>query len=109
MRVLAALAAQPGVLVTREELRKHLWPDETFVDFETGLNTAVSKLREALNDDAEHPRYIETVPRRGYRFLAPVENGDGQDRASQHEPPPMVLFRQIPAGAHLRRAQTERP
>ncbi len=99
LRVLAALAAQPGVLVTREELRKHLWPDETFVDFETGLNTAVSKLREALNDDAEHPRYIETVPRRGYRFLAEVENGNGQDRARLHEPPPMVLFRQIPAGA----------
>ncbi|MFY9803001.1 MAG: winged helix-turn-helix domain-containing protein [Candidatus Acidiferrales bacterium] len=98
LRVLEALAAQPGVLITREELRKHLWPDDTFVDFETGLNTAVSKLREALNDDAEHPRYIETVPRRGYRFLAPVESGNGQDRASLHEPPPMVLFRQVSAG-----------
>lgn len=96
--VLQALAAQPGTLVTREELRKHLWPDDTFVDFETGLNTAVSKLREALNDDPEHPRYIETVPRRGYRFLAQVENGNGQDRARLHEPPPMVLLRQIPAG-----------
>ena len=98
LRVLEALAAQPGVLVTREELRKHLWPDDTFVDFETGLNTAVSKLREALNDDAEHPRFIETVPRRGYRFLAPVENGEREERARLHEPPPMVLFRQIPAG-----------
>jgi eukaryotic-like serine/threonine-protein kinase len=98
LRVLAALAAQPGVLVTREELRKHLWPDDTFVDFETGLNTAVSKLREALNDDPEHPRYIETVPRRGYRFLAPVENGDREERARLHEPPPMVLLRQVPAG-----------
>lgn len=96
--VLQALAAQPGTLVTREELRKHLWPDDTFVDFETGLNTAVSKLREALNDDPEHPRYIETVPRRGYRFLAPVENSNGQERAQLHEPPPMVLLRQIPAG-----------
>lgn len=98
LRVLEALAAQPGVLVTREELRKHLWPDDTFVDFETGLNTAVSKLREALNDDAEHPRYIETVPRRGYRFLAPVENGEREQRARLHEPPPMVLLRQVPAG-----------
>lgn len=96
--VLQALAAQPGVLITRDELRKHLWPDDTFVDFETGLNTAVSKLREALNDDPEHPRYIETVPRRGYRFLAPVENGDREERARLHEPPPMVLFRQVPAG-----------
>jgi eukaryotic-like serine/threonine-protein kinase len=97
LRVLAALAAQPGVLVTREELKKRLWPDDTFVDFETGLNTAVSKLREALNDDAEYPRYIETVPRRGYRFLAQAGNGDGHDRARLHESPPMVLFRQSSA------------
>jgi DNA-binding winged helix-turn-helix (wHTH) protein/tetratricopeptide (TPR) repeat protein len=73
LRVLAALAEQQGQLVTRDELKKRLWPDETFVDFETGLNTAVSKLRDALCDDAEKPRYIETIPRRGYRFLMPVE------------------------------------
>jgi eukaryotic-like serine/threonine-protein kinase len=88
LRVLAALAAQPGTLVTREELKKRLWPDDTFVDFETGLNTAVSKLREALNDDPEYPRYIETVPRRGYRFLAQPRNGDGEDHARLHESPP---------------------
>lgn len=99
LRVLAALAAQPGILVTREELKKRLWPDDTFVDFETGLNTAVSKLREALNDDAEYPRYIETVPRRGYRFLAQPGNADGNDRARLHEPPPMVLIRQHPASS----------
>jgi DNA-binding winged helix-turn-helix (wHTH) protein/tetratricopeptide (TPR) repeat protein len=97
LRVLAALAAQPGVLVTREELKKRLWPDDTFVDFETGLNTAVSKLREALNDDAEYPRYIETVPRRGYRFLVQPGNGDGHDHARLYEPPPTVLFRQSSA------------
>jgi eukaryotic-like serine/threonine-protein kinase len=79
LRVLAALAEEHGQMVSREDLKKRLWPDETFVDFETGLNTAVSKLRDALSDEAEKPRYIETVPRRGYRFLVPVEhiNGNG--------------------------------
>ncbi len=73
LRVLAVLAEQQGQVVTREDLRKRLWPEDTFVDFETGLNTAVSKLRDALSDSAEKPRYIETIPRRGYRFVAPVE------------------------------------
>jgi DNA-binding winged helix-turn-helix (wHTH) protein/tetratricopeptide (TPR) repeat protein len=79
LRVLAALAGQRGQLVTREELKGRLWPEDTFVDFETGLNTAVSKLRDALADDAEKPRYIETIPRRGYRFLVPVELVNGRD------------------------------
>ena len=73
LRVLALLAERQGELVTREELRKRLWPADTFVDFETGLNTAVSKLRDALSDSADKPRYIETIPRRGYRFIASVE------------------------------------
>jgi DNA-binding winged helix-turn-helix (wHTH) protein/tetratricopeptide (TPR) repeat protein len=73
LRVLALLAERQGQVVTREELRKHLWPEDTFVDFETGLNTAVSKLRDALSDSAESPRYIETIPRRGYRFIPRVE------------------------------------
>jgi DNA-binding winged helix-turn-helix (wHTH) protein/tetratricopeptide (TPR) repeat protein len=77
LQVLAALAGQSGQVVTREELRRRLWPGDTFVDFETGLNTAVSKLRDALSDDAENPRFIETIPRRGYRFLFPVEFGNG--------------------------------
>jgi len=73
LRVLALLAERQGQVVTREELRKRLWPEDTFVDFETGLNTAVSKLRDALSDSAEKPRYIETIPRRGYRFIATLE------------------------------------
>src|SRR5271155_1949728 len=73
LRVLALLAERHGQMVSREELKKRLWPDDTFVDFETGLNTAVSKLRDALSDHAEKPRYIETIPRHGYRFLMPVE------------------------------------
>jgi eukaryotic-like serine/threonine-protein kinase len=77
LQLLAALAEQSGQVVTREELRRRLWPSDTFVDFETGLNTAVSKLRDALSDDPENPRFIETIPRRGYRFLFPVEFGNG--------------------------------
>jgi len=82
LRVLALLADHQGQMVSREELKKHLWPDDTFVDFETGLNTAVKKLRGALSDEADNPRYIETIPRRGYRFLVPVEFGDGQESVS---------------------------
>src|SRR5215467_14584007 len=73
LQILFALLEQPGRIVTREELQRRLWPDGTFVDFEQSLNKAVNKLREALGDSASHPLYIETVARRGYRFLAPVE------------------------------------
>jgi TolB-like protein/DNA-binding winged helix-turn-helix (wHTH) protein/Flp pilus assembly protein TadD len=72
-QVLALLTERPGELVTREELQKRLWPNETFVDFDHGVNIAINKLRDALGDSAERPRFIETLPRRGYRWLAPVE------------------------------------
>ena len=75
-QVLAHLLEHPGEVVTREELRQKLWPADTFVDFDTGLNSAIKKLRDALSDSAEEPRYIETLPRRGYRFIAEVQNGD---------------------------------
>jgi TolB-like protein/DNA-binding winged helix-turn-helix (wHTH) protein/tetratricopeptide (TPR) repeat protein len=75
-QVLSLLLERPGDLVTREELRQKLWPGDTFVDFDTGLNSAVKKLRDALCDSAEQPRYIETLPRRGYRFIGQLENGD---------------------------------
>jgi Tol biopolymer transport system component/DNA-binding winged helix-turn-helix (wHTH) protein len=71
--ILTVLVKRPGQLVTREELRAQLWPGDTFVDFNHGLNAAVNKLRDALCDSAEDPKYIETLPRRGYRFIAPVE------------------------------------
>ena len=71
-QILSALLASPGELVTRKELTEQLWPEGTFVDFEHSLNTAVNRLREVLEDSAEHPRFIETMPRRGYRFIAPV-------------------------------------
>jgi DNA-binding winged helix-turn-helix (wHTH) protein len=71
--ILQALLENPGELVTREALRDRLWGRDTFVDFEAGLNAAIRRLREALNDSADTPRYVETLPRRGYRFIAPVE------------------------------------
>ncbi len=71
--LLLALAERGGELVSRKELHEHLWSDDTFVDFEEGLNAAMSKLREALDDDPQSPRYIETVRGRGYRFVARVE------------------------------------
>jgi DNA-binding winged helix-turn-helix (wHTH) protein len=72
-RVLVTMLERPSEVVTREDLRTKLWPDGTFVDFDHGLNTIINKLRETLNDAAANPRFIETIARRGYRFIAPVE------------------------------------
>jgi cholera toxin transcriptional activator len=76
-QVLALLLERAGNVVTREELRQKLWPADTFVDFDHSLNTAVNKLRETLGDSASSPRYIETLARRGYRFIAPVQTHVG--------------------------------
>jgi TolB-like protein/DNA-binding winged helix-turn-helix (wHTH) protein len=75
-QVLSVLLERQGELVTRDELRQPVWPRDTFVEFDHALNTAVKKIRCALGDDANAPRYIETIPKRGYRFLAPVTTGD---------------------------------
>src|SRR5436189_4919257 len=72
LQVLAELLAHPGEMVTRDELRQKLWPADTFVDFDHGLNNAVNRLREALGDSAESPRFIETLPKKGYRFIGKV-------------------------------------
>src|SRR5579864_2499067 len=71
-QVLVLLLERPGEVVTREEVRNRLWPADTFVDFDHSLNAAVRRLRDALGDSAENPTFVETVARRGYRFLAPV-------------------------------------
>jgi len=76
MKVLCLLASHPGRLVTREELRKEVWESQTFVDFEQGLNTCIRQIRAALNDNPDSPRFVETVPRRGYRFIGTV-SGNG--------------------------------
>src|SRR5438105_14378862 len=72
VQVLIKLLARPGELVTREELQKELWPSDTFVNFEQSLNAAVKRLRQALGDDPGNARFVETLARRGYRFIAPV-------------------------------------
>jgi Tol biopolymer transport system component/DNA-binding winged helix-turn-helix (wHTH) protein len=80
-QILCALLERPGELVTREQIRQRLWPSDVHVDFERGLNKAVLKLREAIGDSAENPRFIETVPRKGYRFIAPVTSSSAEGAA----------------------------
>src|SRR5262245_19169442 len=70
--ILRALLENPGQIVTREELKKKIWPEDTFVDFDHGLHAAVNRLREALNDSADNPRFVETLARRGYRFVGQI-------------------------------------
>jgi DNA-binding winged helix-turn-helix (wHTH) protein len=82
LELLLHLLERPGEVVTREEIRQRLWPADTFVDYDHSLNAAVNKLREALGDTADNPRFIQTVPRRGYRFIAPVELAEGPARAA---------------------------
>src|SRR5258708_24924874 len=89
-QVLAMLLERAGEVVTREELRQKLWPSDTFVDFDHSLNTAVNKVREVIGDSASSPRYVETLARRGYRFIAPVQNdvrtASGGDTTSHRLP-----------------------
>ena len=99
VEVLAMLLERPGEAVQREELRKRLWSSDTFVDFDAGVNTAINRLREALNDSAENPRFIETLPRRGYRFIAPVE-AESSDQPLAHG---------ISPKPSLSKAETEAP
>src|SRR5580765_504766 len=86
--ILAMMLDRPGDVVTREELRQRLWPAGTFVDFEHSLNAAVKRLRAALGDDADNPRFVETLHRRGYRFIAPVQSSDNGYGAQPLSPRP---------------------
>jgi DNA-binding winged helix-turn-helix (wHTH) protein len=111
-QTLALLLEHPGDVVTREELRQRLWPADTFVDFERGLNAAIKRLRDTLGDSAESPRLVETLHRRGYRFIAPVELGaaranqsdeagsgvDGAETPNEQPGAPSVVVDQMPAG-----------
>ncbi len=98
-QVLTMLLERPGEIVTREELHQRLWTADTFVDFDHGLNTAVNKLREVLGDSAESPRFIETAPRRGYRFLGPFESfSDGAARQEIATRPAIVITSPEPKG-----------
>src|SRR6185437_746718 len=82
LRLLVCLLEKPGAVVSREELARRIWPDGTFVDFEHGLNAAATRLRRALCDSAESPRYVETVARKGYRFIAPLTGAAGLDTSA---------------------------
>lgn len=109
-QVLVALLERPNEVVTREELRGRLWPEDTFVDFDHSLNTAVAKLREVLSDSASEPRYIETIAKRGYRFLAmPASIPEEPPSETVHATGPVSSAPAIPsalpeAGDHLPRA-----
>src|SRR5690349_9550532 len=86
LAVLLLLTERAGQIVSREEIHKHIWGNDTFVDFERGINFSINQIRAALGDDADKPRYIETVPRRGYRFIAAIENDEprrGETSASE--------------------------
>jgi DNA-binding winged helix-turn-helix (wHTH) protein/tetratricopeptide (TPR) repeat protein len=83
VQILKVLLEHPGELVTREHLRQRLWTSDTYVAFDLGLNSAVRKLREALGDSADNPRFIQTLPRRGYRFIAPIALAGGDERQSE--------------------------
>src|SRR5438132_8779136 len=91
-QVLVALLERPKEVVTREELRQRLWPEDTFVDFDHGLNTAMVKLRDVLGDSASKPKYVETIAKRGYRFLGNAEAVLEQPKA---EPPKVEEPRQV--------------
>jgi DNA-binding winged helix-turn-helix (wHTH) protein len=86
--ILRLMLARPGDVVTRDELRQRLWPEGTFVDFEHSLNAAVKRLRAVLGDDAENPRFVETLPRRGYRFIARIESPEASSAAGGAGAPP---------------------
>src|SRR5260370_3521688 len=85
-RVLSLLMERAGEIVTRDELREKLWPADTFVDFDHSLNSAVARLREALRDSAEKPRFIETIAKRGYRFISPLQTATPAEPASTISP-----------------------
>jgi TolB-like protein/DNA-binding winged helix-turn-helix (wHTH) protein/Flp pilus assembly protein TadD len=88
--ILMCLLERPGELVTRDELRQRLWTADTFVDFDHGLNAAMNRLRDALGDSADNPRFVQTLPRRGYRFIAPVERVEAPSPALESSAPPVM-------------------
>ena len=99
LEILLKLLARPGDVVTREELRLALWPVDTFVDYDHSLNTAVNKLREALSDSADNPKFIQTIARRGYRFIASVEAAAGEAAPAPELSPKPVISAEPPPSA----------
>lgn len=102
-QVLVILLQRPGQLVTRDELRLQLWPDETFVDFDHGLNNCINRIRELLGDSATNPRFIETLPKQGYRFIAPVGVMPEAEAEPSPAPSPPEELQAVPVGQTLDR------
>ena len=98
--ILRVLVQRPGEIVTREELRAEIWSADTFVDFDNSLNTSINKLRDVLGDTSSSPRFIETVPRRGYRFIAPVGHSDVSRPVAVPSPPTPITA--APTGKPIR-------
>ena len=92
-QVLSILLEHPGELVTREQLQRQLWPSDTFVDFDRGLNAAINRVREALGDSAERPRFVETLPRRGYRFIGSMAPNSASVSSTSEGPSPVIPVR----------------
>lgn len=101
-RVLALLLEQGGELVSRGDLRDKLWPEQTYVDFDHGLNNAVNRLRDVLRDSVDKPRYIETLPRRGYRFIGEVKRPELRQRAEVWAGTPCAAVGEAPSGVRAR-------
>ena len=84
-KLLTLLVRRPGALVTREEIRQELWEDGTYVDFDQAVNFCIKQIRDALRDSPDRPLFIQTVPKRGYRFIAPINTGEGRPPASRSD------------------------
>src|SRR5437868_6969005 len=91
LQILLLLVNRPGQVIGRDELQRHLWEGTTFVDFEQGLNSAVNKLRQTLGDSADQPRYVETLPGRGYRFIAPIQRTSTNSVLEMDAPSPLRI------------------
>src|SRR5712671_6241289 len=91
LQILSFLVNRPGQIISRDELQRHLWEGTTFVDFEQGLNSAVNKLRRTLGDSADQARYVETLPGRGYRFIAPIQRAPAKAVLEMASPPPFRI------------------
>ncbi len=109
-KLLVLLARRAGTLVTRDEIRSELWPDGTYVDFDQSVNFTIRQIRDVLRDAADRPLYIETVPRRGYRFIAPVDAGAAPERRPAKEATTSVHLQKVLWAniAELRMAQQRR-
>ncbi len=106
-QLLFLLLERPGEVLTREEICRELWPDDTFVDYEHGVNSAVNRLREALGDTASNPRFVETLARRGYRFLVPVERIPLDPVAMREDAPAATVTAQIWEAGPVVEAETK--